>query len=220
MRIGLVIYGDIEQRTGGNIYDRELLRSLAAFGATWTLLNLRDPRSPHGVGESVAEILARINSEDFDVLLQDKLCHPALNEINAALGSSRRPLRVAIVHNLGYKAAGGEAGDRCKRSEREFLGGVHGCVANSQFTLREVEALLGASPPSVVAYPSVAPDLLLARWEEAVDEIGGRAHSAAVGRESLRGQRGPSFARGARRPSQRSLDARTWSAARLVMSGT
>ena len=69
MRIGLVIYGDIEQRTGGNIYDRELLRSLAAFGATWTLLNLRDPRSPHGVGESVAEILARINSEDFDVLL-------------------------------------------------------------------------------------------------------------------------------------------------------
>lgn len=162
MRIGLVIYGDIEQRTGGNIYDRELLRSLATFGATWTLLNLRDPRSPHGVGESVAEILARSNSEDFDVLLQDELCHPALNEINAALGSSRRPLRVAIVHNLGYKAAGGEAGDRCKRSEREFLGGVHGCVANSQFTLREVEALLGASPPSVVAYPSVAPDLLLA----------------------------------------------------------
>ncbi len=37
---------------------------------------------------------------------------------------------------------------------------MHGCVANSQFTLREVEALLGASPPSVVAYPSVAPDLL------------------------------------------------------------
>ena len=69
-------------------------------------------------------------------------------------------LRIAIVHNLGYHAATGEASDRCKSSERAFLQSVHGCVANSQFTLREIEALLNSSPPSVVAYPSVAPDLL------------------------------------------------------------
>ncbi len=162
MRIGLIVYGDIEERTGGNIYDRELVRSLARFGATWTVLNLRDPSAPAGGGGSVEEILARIEAEAFDVLLQDELCHAALNEINAALGADPRPLRIAIVHNLGYHAADDEVGDRCKRSEREFLGGVHGCVANSEFTLKEIEALVGNTSPGVVAYPSVAPDLLRA----------------------------------------------------------
>ena len=159
IRIGLIIYGDIEQRTGGYIYDRELLRGLVGLGATATLLSLRDPLAPSGDGASVDEILARIDAEQFDVLLQDELCHPALNEINAALGSNGRPLRIAIVHNLGYGAAG-DAGDRCKRSERELLGRVDGCVVNSRFTLREVEALVGTAPASVVAYPSVGPDLL------------------------------------------------------------
>ncbi len=162
MRIGLVVYGDIERRTGGNIYDRELLRSLSTFGATWTLLDLRDPRASSGTGASVAEILARIDAEELDVLLEDELCHPALNTINAALGSRRRPLRIAIVHNLGYRAGGGDVGEQCRKSEQEFLRGVHGCVANSQFTLREIEALVGSMPPSVVAYPSVGPDLQLA----------------------------------------------------------
>ena len=165
MRIGLVAYGDIERRTGGNIYDRELLRSLSTFGATWTLLDLRDPRASSGTGASVAETLARIDAEEIDVLLEDELCHPALNTINAALGSRRRPLRIAIVHNLGYRAAGGDAGEQCRNSEREFFRSVHGCVANSQFTLREIEALVGSMPPSVVAYPSVGPDLQLADGE-------------------------------------------------------
>ena len=160
VRIGLIVYGDIEDRTGGNIYDRELLGGLAMFGAIGTLLSVRDPRSSTRIGGTVADILARIDSSDFDVLLEDELCHTALGEINAALVSRRRPLRIAIVHNLGYHAMSGEASDRCKRSERAFLQSVHGCVANSQFTLREVEALLHGSTPSVVAYPSVAPDLL------------------------------------------------------------
>ena len=125
-------------------------------------MGLREPRAHSDGGDGIAEILARIDAEEFDVLLQDELCHPALNEINAVLGSGRRPLRVAIVHNLGHNAAVGSARERCKRSERKFLGSVHGCVANSQFTLREVEALVGGALPSVVAYPSVAPDLLLA----------------------------------------------------------
>ena len=120
VRIGLIIYGEIEQRTGGNIYDRELLRTFATLGATWTLLGLRDPLARSDSGESVAEILARIDAEEFDVLLQDELCHPALNEINAVLGSGRRPLRVAIVHNLGHNASAGSARERCKRSERKL----------------------------------------------------------------------------------------------------
>ena len=160
VRIGLIIYGDIEQRTGGNIYDRELLRSLADLGATWTLLSLRDPRTTSGAGHGVAELLACIGAGAFDILLQDELCHPELNDINAALGSSRRPLRIAVVHNLGHRAAPDDARARCAQSERRFLRSVHGYVANSQFTLREVEALIGRATPSVVACPSVAPDLL------------------------------------------------------------
>ena len=162
MRIGLVIYGDIAQRTGGTIYDRELLRSLAALGATWSHLSLRDPRDPHGEGESAADILDRILSEAYDVLLQDELCHPALYAINRSIGPSRRPLRVAIVHNLGHQALTGIARERCQQSERRFLKSVDGWIANSQFTLRQVRTLVGTATPSVAAYPSVAPDLLLA----------------------------------------------------------
>ncbi len=161
VRIGLIIYGDIDRRTGGNIYDRELLRTLAKHGATWTVLSLRNPQTPSDGGDSVSEILARIEAEEFNVLFQDELCHQTLNEINAALGSARRPLRIAIVHNLGHHAEAGGSRGLCKQSERDFLGSVHGCVANSRFTLSEVEALVGSAPPAVVAYPSVGPDLLL-----------------------------------------------------------
>ena len=177
MRIGLVIYGDIAQRTGGTIYDRELLRGLAALGATSTQLSLVDPGSPHSEGESATEILARIRSEEFDVLLQDELCHPALNEINSALGPGGPPLRVAIVHNLGHQAMTGMARERCQRSEHKFLDSVHGWIANSKFTLREVRTLVGTTTPSVAAYPSVAPDLLFAD---------GVNHKARSDRETIR----------------------------------
>ncbi len=159
VRIGLIVYGDLEERTGGNIYDQELLRGLAALGATTTVLTLRERRAPSGDGESVDTLLARLDPWRFDVLLQDELCHAVLNVINASLGARDRPLRIAIVHNLGYTIATGEDATRGKQSEREFLRGVHGCVVNSTFTQREVEALVGHAIPSIVAYPSVGPDL-------------------------------------------------------------
>lgn len=162
LKIGLMIYGDIRQRTGGTIYDRELVRHLKALGATWSLLSLRDPRVPSGGGDTVASTLSRLRAEKFDVLLQDELCHPALNEINRALREEPRPLRIAIVHNLGKDALPPDARENCEASERQFLRSVHGCVANSSFTLREVTALVGDVAPSIAAYPSVNPDMLLA----------------------------------------------------------
>ena len=175
VRIGLLVYGDIEQRTGGNIYDRELLRGLVELGATGTIMALRDPRTSVGVGATVPETIARIRDEQFDVLLQDELCHPALNQINAAVSSGEGPLRIAIVHNLGYKTATGDAGDLCKRSEYALLRGVDGCVVNSHFTLREIEALAGRAPASIVAYPFVGPDLLVDPGSGLCTSANGRA---------------------------------------------
>jgi glycosyltransferase involved in cell wall biosynthesis len=156
VRVGLVIYGNLDIVTGGFLYDRMLVNHLRArgdevevFSRPWRhyASHLLDNGSLCW-GSSLAE--ARV-----DVLLQDELNHPSLFLSNRRVRSRAAYPIVSIVHHLRCSELRPAWQNRLYRMvERSYLSTVDGFVFNSQTTRAAVEALVGPSRPSVVAYPA------------------------------------------------------------------
>lgn len=164
MRVGLVIYGNLDIVTGGFLYDRMLVNHLRArgdevevFARPWRhyASHLADNGSLVW-GRSLAD--ARV-----DVLLQDELNHPSLVLSNRRLKARTTYPIVSIVHHLRCCELRPAWQNRLYRMvERSYLSTVDGFVFNSRTTRSVVESLVGTDRPSVVAYPAgdrVAPKI-------------------------------------------------------------
>ncbi|AUX35055.1 MULTISPECIES: glycosyltransferase family 4 protein [Sorangium] len=96
MRIAWVVYGALDQITGGYIYDRLVVERLRRRGDVVEVVSLDPaPRSRALAGLALAERLARL---DPAVVVGDELCFPELGPAFAAL--PRRIARVLLVHHL------------------------------------------------------------------------------------------------------------------------
>ena len=80
-RIAWIIYGALDQVSGGYIYDRLVVEQLRELGDSVTVISL-SPGAPE---------LPRLTTADFDVLVGDELCFRELLTIFA----TRRPVCVA-----------------------------------------------------------------------------------------------------------------------------
>ena len=153
MHVGLVIYGSLATLSGGYLYDRRLVEHLEQQGHRVTIL-ARPWRNyvMHLPDNASAEWRRRL-AGDYDVLLQDELCHPSLAWANRRLPPGRPPL-VAIVHHLrGSEARPAWQNHFYRAVERRYLRSVDAFIYNSRTTLQAVTAQIGAARPSVVAYP-------------------------------------------------------------------
>ncbi|WP_438004214.1 glycosyltransferase family 4 protein [Sorangium sp. So ce321] len=96
MRIAWVVYGALDQITGGYIYDRLVVERLRARGDAVEVVSLDPaPRSRALAGLALARRLAQV---DPDVAVGDELCFPELGPAFAAL--PRRIARALLVHHL------------------------------------------------------------------------------------------------------------------------
>ncbi|WP_437586407.1 glycosyltransferase family 4 protein [Sorangium sp. So ce1000] len=96
MRIAWVVYGALDQTTGGYIYDRLVVERLRRRGDVVEVVSLDPaPRSRALAGLALARRLARI---DPAVVVGDELCFPELGPAFAPL--PRRIARVLLVHHL------------------------------------------------------------------------------------------------------------------------
>ncbi len=133
LRIGFQIPFQPGAQSGGNLYDRRLAAALEDRGHRVRLVETGpDSRTP-----------------EADVLIQDELLHPVLQE------SSRIP-RIALVHHLGCDEPERDAGERTalEASERAFLRGVQGILAPSRWSRDRALALAEHSNiPAAVAPP-------------------------------------------------------------------
>lgn len=156
MRVGLVIYGPLDGRSGGYRYDREIARHLRAQGDTVTLYSLSEVNYGRSLLHNIDDdLFERLASASIDVLLQDELNHPSLFWLNRRLQSRVSYPIVTIVHNLRSCVPDRwwkQKGYSCL--EWLYLKSVDACIYNSRATRRAVETLRGEECPSVTALPS------------------------------------------------------------------
>jgi glycosyltransferase involved in cell wall biosynthesis len=148
MRVGLVVYGDIDTTSGGFLYDRRLAAALREAAHDVTVVSL--PRRAwgralaHNCSPSVRRRL-----RGFDLLIVDELCHPSLAGV---VGRTDAPT-VAVVHHLRCRERHPEPLRALYRTvERRFLRGVDAALCVSEATRDDVLSL--ASVPTAVAPPA------------------------------------------------------------------
>lgn len=155
MRIGLLIYGSLDARSGGFDYDRRLVEHLRRCGDDVRIISLPWRSYPARLTQNLSPVHRRFaRGGHLDLLLQDELNHPSLFLANSALKKRIGCPLVGIVHHLRCR----EPHPRLLRSvyrlvERKYLRTVDAFVFNSAATRRSVEALIGALPAFVTATP-------------------------------------------------------------------
>lgn len=154
MRLGLVIYGNLETVSGGYLYDRKLVEYLRRQGDRVEIISLPWRDYPRQLGDNFSPaLLRRFRQMSLDILLQDELNHPSFFWINRRL-KGLFPL-VGIVHHLRCSESRPAWQNRLYRLiEKRYLNSLDGFVCNSQTTRREVQALAGVERPCAVAYPA------------------------------------------------------------------
>lgn len=155
MKVGLVIYGDLNTLSGGYLYDRKLVEYLQNQGDEVEVISLPWRNYlRHSTDNFSLALKNRLRRLRADVLLQDELNHPSLFLLNRQLRKVVALPLVSIVHHL-----------RCmeehpwilrwlyRQIERVYLNSVDGFICNSQTTLQTVRRFVKSQKPAVVATP-------------------------------------------------------------------
>ncbi|WP_122091053.1 glycosyltransferase family 4 protein [Halalkalicoccus subterraneus] len=149
MHIGLVVYGDLEPRSGGYRYDRRLVEGLRARGDRVDVISLPETSYPESLAHNLSPRVAREFDRPFDVLLQDELCHPSLVGLNRRL-DAEYPI-VSVVHHLRASESTGLERRLVGAIERAYLSTVDAVICNSRPTRAAVSRLTDV--PGMVAWP-------------------------------------------------------------------
>jgi glycosyltransferase involved in cell wall biosynthesis len=156
MRIGFVIYGRLDTVTGGNLYDDFLIDNLRRRGHDLEIISLTPGTYLHKVAQGFSPKLStQLLGGNFDVIIQDELCHPSLFLLNRMLRRRRRPYLVALVHHLFSRERHHRLlGTLFSIVENRYLRAVDGFIYNSATTGALVNSVLLRNKPNVIASPS------------------------------------------------------------------
>ena len=159
MRIGLLVYGEMETLSGGYLYNRKLVSYLRRRGEEVEIISLPPRNYWRHLGDNFRKNCPRlIAAANLDILIQDAMVHPSVFRINRRLGRQAELPVVTLVHLL-------TAFDRhpwysawfYRAVERRYLLSVAGMIANSQTTLAQARELLqprAKLPPHCLATPA------------------------------------------------------------------
>jgi glycosyltransferase involved in cell wall biosynthesis len=155
VRVGLIIYGDLEILTGGFLYDRMLVNHLRAMGDEVEVINI--PWRTYGrhlTDNFSRSLFRRLRDKRFDVLIQDELAHPSLFLVNRWLKNHVQYPVVALVHLLRSSEAHPAGLKRLYSAvERQYFSTVAGAIFNCNTTRTTVERLMNKTLPCVIAHP-------------------------------------------------------------------
>ena len=104
MRVGLLIYGNLETLSGGYLYDRKLVEHLRAQGDQVEIISLPWRGYLRHLFDNLSGKLRRqLSTLEVDVLVQDELNHPSLFWLNRRIKPHIGYPIVSIVHHLRAK---------------------------------------------------------------------------------------------------------------------
>lgn len=123
LRIAWVIYGSLDQVSGGYIYDRLVVEHLRTLGDAVTIVSLMpnsgSPASFHG--------------GNYDVVVGDELCFRELSPLFRSAPDGLR--RVLLIHHLtAWEHAPGPERDELLALEQAAIDAADVCVATSRVT--------------------------------------------------------------------------------------
>lgn len=150
MNIGIVVYGDLEPRSGGYLYDRRLVDGLRSRGDRVCVISLPETSRRKSLTHNFSRQLVRKLDQPFDVLLQDELCHPSLVVLNRRI--NREYPIVSIVHHLRADELSGPRRHFARVLERAYLSTVDAVICASRPTRTAVSRLTDA--PGIIAWPA------------------------------------------------------------------
>lgn len=123
LRIAWVVYGPLEQVSGGYIYDRLVIEHLRELGDEITVLSLAPGQDP----------LPYLRAADFDVVVGDQLCFRELLPMFQRAESGVR--RVLLIHHLSaWEQTSGAPRAELLDLERKLVDCADACVATSHVT--------------------------------------------------------------------------------------
>ena len=156
MHLGLIIYGSLATLTGGYIYDRMLVDYMRQRGNQVEIISLPYRNYGSHLLDNYSSRLASASAAlQFDLLLQDELCHPSLCRLNHRLQKTAQFPVVAIVHQVLCRQPRTRLLNRIYEIvERTYFNSVDAFVFNSNTTRQTVEKLLPVRRPAVVACPA------------------------------------------------------------------
>ena len=156
MRLGLVIYGNLDIITGGFIFDKLVVDYLRRQGDEVEIMALPWQPYARGLLHNVrADLERRLRQARFDVLIQDELTHPSLFWLNQRLKSRVSYPIISLVHLLRSCEERPAWQNRFYRwVEKHYLQSVDGYIFISHHTRGLVESLAGKGKPFTIAYPA------------------------------------------------------------------
>ena len=156
MRLGLIIYGNLNTLTGGYIYDRILVEYLQSRGHQVDIISLPQ----HNYGRHLLDNLSpglrsNLAAGAYDIFLQDELNHPSLFHTNRSLQRKTNLPIVAIVHQVLCRQPRNDFLNWIFQAiEKRYLESVDELIFNSHTTRRTVETFIGVKRRSIVACPA------------------------------------------------------------------
>jgi glycosyltransferase involved in cell wall biosynthesis len=155
MNISLIIYGTLDNLSGGYLYDRIIVDHLRSRGARIEIISLPWRNYSKHLMDNILSNLPRILGEKIpDILLQDELNHPSLFFLNRRLRKTMNCPIISIVHHLRSSESRPVWQNGFYRwVEKRYLETADGFIFNSKTTRLVVNGLLEKECPSVVAYP-------------------------------------------------------------------
>jgi glycosyltransferase involved in cell wall biosynthesis len=149
MRIGFVVYGGLDQVSGGFLYDRQVVNGLRHFGHTVEVVALPWWDYGRALAANLTSLPRQL--ERCDVVIEDELVHPAVFMRHRRLRAARVPI-VSLVHNLASRQPSTRGRWLVRACERAYFRSVDGVVAVSESALRDVREEGGQELTATVAY--------------------------------------------------------------------
>jgi len=154
MKLLFVVYGSLEQISGGYLYDRMVIDYLEDHGVRVELLRLPPCPYPLCPLQNFRAVLRRafMTAGTYDCILIDELTHPSV-----FLAVSRRAAAVPVVVLLHHLKARERIGTLqrvfVRAMEARLLGGVDAVIVNSRTTKDTIRHLVRADTAVYVCPP-------------------------------------------------------------------
>ena len=186
MRLLFVIYGSLQQISGGYLYDRKVIEYLEDEGVEVDRLQL--PACPyllcplHRFYAPLRRLFRGCHSGDYDCIVIDELTHPSVFHPVARRSRSGPPVAVLLHHLKIQERIGPLLRIVARAMERKLLGFCDRVIVNSHTTRRTVGELLGSEAGIYICPPGS--DTLVRGSSE--DRTGGQTRAPSVAEHSVR----------------------------------